>query len=106
VKSKALLIECLFNLKERDKMAKVEMHVPNKGYNGIYGGVRFHGGVGVFNDVEVAKELADRYGYEIVEIEPEAKPKAKKAKAEPKEEKPKAPKKRATRKKVEPKDGE
>jgi hypothetical protein len=88
-------------------MAKVEMHVPNKGYNGIYGGVRFHKGVGIFTDVEVAKELANRYGYEIVEIEPEVKEaKPKKVKAEPKEEKPKAPKKRATRKKAEPKDGE
>ena len=66
-------------------MAKVEMHVPNKGYNGIYGGVRFHGGVGIFEDVEVAKELAKRYGYEIVEIEPEAKPVKAKAKAEPKD---------------------
>lgn len=49
------------------------MHVPNKAYNGYYGGVKFEKGVGVFTDVEVAKELANRYGYEIVEIGEEIK---------------------------------
>jgi len=86
-------------------MAKVEMHVPNKSYDGIYGGVRFHKGIGIFEDVEKAKELAGRYGYEIVEIEVE---KVEEVKVEEvKEIKPKAtPKKRASRKKAEPKDGE
>jgi hypothetical protein len=80
-------------------MAKtVEMHVPNKSYNGYYGGVKFNRGVGVFEDVEAAKALAERYGYEI---------KGDTAEAEAKEEKPKAaPKKRAPRKKAAPKDGE
>jgi hypothetical protein len=85
-------------------MAKVEMHVPNKSYDGIYGGVRFHKGIGIFEDVEKAKELASRYGYEIVEIEAE---KEEVKVEEVKEIKPKAtPKKRASRKKAEPKDGE
>lgn len=85
------------------------MHVPNKSYDGIYGGVRFHNGVGVFTDVEKAKELASRYGYEIVEIKSEKEEvKVEEVKVEEvKETKPKAtPKKRASRKKAEPKDGE
>lgn len=77
-------------------MAKVEIHVPNKSYEGIYGGVRFYKGVGTFDDVEKAKELAERYGYELVGLE-DAKP----VKEVAEEEKP-APKKR-TRK---PKAGE
>lgn len=44
------------------------MHVPNKSYNGYYGGVQFIKGVGVFTDVANAKELAGRYGYDIVEV--------------------------------------
>jgi hypothetical protein len=80
------------------KVEKVEMHVPNKGYDGYYGGVRFSKGVGTFEDVELAKKLAKRYGYEIVEIKNEE------VKEEKAEEKP-APKKR-TRKKAEPKAGE
>lgn len=63
-------------------MEKVEMHVPNKSYDGYYGGVKFTNGVGVFTEVEVAKDLAKRYGYTIVEIKDEeaieeVKPKAK-----------------------------
>lgn len=84
-------------------MAKVEMHVPNKQYDGYYGGVRFHKGVGVFEDVELAKELAGRYGYKIVEIKEEnAEVEVEEVKEEA--EKP-APKKR-TRKKATPKAGE
>jgi len=49
-------------------MEKVEMHVPNKSYNGYYGGVQFIKGVGIFTDVVSAKELAGRYGYKIVEV--------------------------------------
>lgn len=82
-------------------MAKVELHVPNKSYDGIYGGVRFSKGVGVFTDVEKAKELANRYGYEVIEIEKEVKAEEVKEVAEKKP----APKKR-TRKKAEPKAGE
>jgi len=83
-------------------MAKVEMHVPNKSYDGIYGGVRFHKGVGVFEDVDTAKDLAKRYGYEIVELEAE---KVEEVKEEVKEAAKPAPKKRS-RKKAEPKAGE
>ncbi|MGE7976607.1 hypothetical protein ACQKOK_27860 [Bacillus cereus] len=82
-------------------MKKVEMHVPNKSYDGYYGGVRFIKGVGVFEDVEFAKDLAKRYGYEIVEIK---EGKEVEEVVEVAEEKP-APKKR-TRKKAEPKAGE
>ncbi|MCY8256455.1 hypothetical protein ACM5ME_17895 [Bacillus subtilis] len=81
----------------------VEMHVPNKQYDGYYGGVRFHKGVGVFKDVELAKELAGRYGYEIVEIE-EEKVEVKAEEVKEEAEKP-APKKR-TRKKAATKAGE
>jgi hypothetical protein len=81
-------------------MAKVEMHVPNKSYDGYYGGVKFSKGVGTFEDVKKAKDLAKRYGYDIVEIE-----KAE-VKEEVKEEKPKATPKKRTRKKAEPKAGE
>lgn len=78
------------------------MHVPNKSYDGIYGGVRFTKGVGVFTNVEKAKELSKRYGYEIVEIKD--KEEVKKEEVKEVAEKP-APKKR-TRKKAEPKAGE
>ncbi|MDF3555504.1 hypothetical protein LAV92_27950 [Bacillus cereus] len=82
-------------------MAKVEMHVPNKSYDGYYGGVRFIKGVGVFEDVEFAKDLAKRYGYEIVEIK---EGKEVEEVVEVAEEKPAKPKR--TRKKAEPKAGE
>lgn len=54
-------------------MKKVEMHVPNKSYDGYYGGVKFEKGVGVFTDIEMAEDLAGRYNYELVYItdEPE-----------------------------------
>ncbi|MGD2330684.1 hypothetical protein ACP8H5_21070 [Bacillus subtilis] len=84
-------------------MAKVEMHVPNKQYDGYYGGVRFHKGVGVFEDVELAKELAGRYGYEIVEIKEEN---AEVEVEEVKEEAEKPVPKKRTRKKAAPKAGE
>ncbi|MHC5291071.1 hypothetical protein CHCC14819_0438 [Bacillus licheniformis] len=81
-------------------MAKVEMHVPNKSYDGYYGGVKFSKGVGIFEDVEMAKELAGRYGYEIVEIkEDKPKPAAKEV-AEDAEEKKPAPKKRTRKAKA------
>lgn len=82
-------------------MAKVEMHVPNKSYDGYYGGVRFTKGVGVFEDVEFAKDLAKRYGYEIVEIK---EGKEVEEVVEVADEKPAKPKR--TRKKAEPKAGE
>jgi hypothetical protein len=82
-------------------MAKVEIHVPNKSYNGYQGEIKFNRGVAVFEDEKLAQELADRYGYEIV------KPEAVEEVKEVKEDKPKpTPKKRATRKKAEPKAGE
>lgn len=79
-------------------MEKVEIHVPNKSYDGYFGGVRFHKGVGVFTDIELAKDLATRFQFELVEVagegkeaekiveavEPEAKPKRTRKKAEPK----------------------
>lgn len=50
-------------------MAKVEIHVPNKGYEGYLGGVRFHNGIGVFEDVELAERLAEQFGYKVVKEE-------------------------------------
>lgn len=76
------------------------MHVPNKSYDGYYGGVKFDKGVGVFEDVELAKDLAGRYGYKLVEIKEDSD-----IEEVVKEEKP-AVKKRATRKKADPKAGE
>jgi len=52
-------------------MKKVKMTVPNKSYNGYYGGVAFHNGIRVFTDVETAKDLAERYGYKIEEVDTE-----------------------------------
>lgn len=84
-------------------MEKVKMIVPNKSYDGFYGGVRFTKGEGVFTDVAKAKELSKRYGYEIVELD---KPKTEEVKEEKAEEKPKPAPKKRTRKKAEPKAGE
>lgn len=79
-------------------MAKVEIHVPNKSYDGIYGGVRFAKGVGIFEDVEKAKVLAERYGYELVTVGEEKQVEVVEVEAE-KVEKP-APKKRTRKPKV------
>jgi hypothetical protein len=85
-------------------MAKmVEMHVPNKSYDGYYGGVKFNKGVGIFTDVKLAYELAERYGYKIVEIkddkEEEKAVKVEDVKEDKVEEKP-APKKRTRKTKA------
>lgn len=76
-------------------MKKIEVHVPNKSYNGYIGEIRFENGVGVFTDIELAKRVAEEFNGEIVGDITE-KPKAEKAEE---------PKKRP-RKKVEPKAGE
>lgn len=82
------------------------MHVPNKSYEGYYGGAKFVKGVGVFTDIEKAKELADRYGYELVEIKDHADSKVD-VKVDTKDEvKVKPEPKKRTRKKAEPKAGE
>lgn len=49
----------------------IEVHVPNKSYEGYYGGVRFQKGVGIFEDEVLGKDLAERYQYEIIEIKKE-----------------------------------
>lgn len=65
-------------------MKYVEIHVPNKSYDGYYGGVKFSKGVGVFTDIELAKDLASRYGYELVEVKSEEKAVEVKEKSVPK----------------------
>lgn len=47
---------------------KVELHVPNKAYDGYFGGVLFAKGVGVFTDAELAKSLAKQFDFEVVEV--------------------------------------
>lgn len=49
-------------------MQTIEVHVPNKSYEGYLGGVRFHRGVGVFTDIELAKSLAEQFQYKLVEV--------------------------------------
>lgn len=83
-------------------MAKVEIHVPNKSYEGYFGGVRFHKGVGVFTDVELAKDLAEQFQYELVEVTGDAT----EAVAEIEDKEVAEAKPKRTRKKAEPKAGE
>lgn len=62
----------------------VELHVPNKAYDGYFGGVLFAKGVGIFTDVELAKTLAKQFDFELVEIEKEEEKAAEKPKPTPK----------------------
>ncbi|MGF9741584.1 hypothetical protein ABEX38_29895 [Priestia megaterium] len=79
---------------------KIEMHVPNKQYDGIFGGVRFHKGIGVFEDLTEAKRLAEQFGFEIKDIE-EAEAVAEEVKAEEVVEEAPVKPKRKPRKKAE-----
>jgi hypothetical protein len=45
----------------------IEVHVPNKAYNGVLGGVHFRRGVGIFENEVKGKELASEFGFEVVE---------------------------------------
>jgi hypothetical protein len=47
-------------------MGKVEIHVPNRQYNGLIGDIRFHNGVGQIEDVKKAKEIAAQFGFEVI----------------------------------------
>jgi len=75
-------------------MNKVEIHVPNKQYNGLVGDIRFHNGVAHTEHVEKAKEIAEQFGFAVIlpEVEevkaeeaapekPKRKPRKKAAKA-------------------------
>ena len=73
-------------------MNKVEIHVPNKQYNGLVGDIRFHNGVAHTEHVEKAKEIAAQFGFEVIVPEgliteeaapekPKRKPRKKAAKA-------------------------
>ncbi|MFR7272450.1 hypothetical protein ACLVL5_06100 [Streptococcus pneumoniae] len=84
----------------------IEMHVPNKSYDGYYGGVRFHKGVGVFEDESMAEDLAKRYSYELVKVDGETEAEVEAdVEVEAKDVEKPAPKKK-TRKKATPKAGE
>lgn len=74
----------------------VKLHVPNKSYEGYFGGVRFSRGVGHFEDEKLARELAAKFGYEIEELD--SKPVEAKV-DEPKEEVKESKPKRKSRKK-------
>lgn len=45
----------------------IEVHVPNKSYNGVLGGVHFRRGVGIFENEIKGKQIAEEFGFEIVE---------------------------------------
>jgi len=47
----------------------VKIKVPNKFYNGIMAGVTFHKGVALFEDEKLGKEIASRFGYEVIAVE-------------------------------------
>jgi len=47
-------------------MNKVEIHVPNKQYNGLVGDIRFHNGVAHTEHVEKAKEIAEQFGFAVI----------------------------------------
>ncbi|UTV34872.1 hypothetical protein [Bacillus altitudinis] len=84
----------------------IEMHVPNKSYDGYYGGVRFHKGVGVFEDESMAEDLAKRYSYELVKVDGETESEVSvEAEVEAEDVEKPAPKKKS-RKKASPKAGE
>lgn len=65
----------------------VKVIVPNTHYNAVFLGVQFKDGVGIFEDEELAKNIAQTLGYKVEPIEEE--------KAEAK----KAPEKKSTAKK-------
>lgn len=46
----------------------IEVHVPNKVYNGVLGGVHFRRGVGIFENEVKGKQIAEEFGFEVVEI--------------------------------------
>lgn len=65
----------------------VKVIVPNKHYNTTAFGVQFVDGVAVFEDEAFAKQVAERFGYQIeVEEKPKAEKKAPAKKKAPKKE--------------------
>lgn len=78
----------------------IKVIVKDKNFNGERGGVKFEKGVGIFEDEERGRELADSLRYKVEEIE-KPKPKAKPAPKKTTAKKP-APKKVAV--KEEPKE--
>jgi FAD synthase len=69
----------------------VKVVVPNKAYRGVIAGVQFHNGVGIFEDEKLAKQIAEQFGFEVVEDQAEVK---EEKPVETKEDKKPAPKKR------------
>ena len=59
----------------------VKVTVPNKFYNAVFMGVEFKNGEAVVEDVALAQEMADRFGYSVEVQEKPKKAPAKKAPA-------------------------
>jgi hypothetical protein len=57
----------------------VKVIVPNKGFNGEIAGVLFKNGVGEFTDLELAKSIAEDFGFEVEEEKKEVKKPVKKS---------------------------
>ncbi len=49
----------------------VKVVMPNKAFNKVRAGVRFRGGVGIFEDEKAAKRLAEEFGYKIEKVKDE-----------------------------------
>lgn len=45
----------------------IKVRVPNGSFNGIRGGVVFTNGVGIFEDEKLGRQVADSFGYEVIE---------------------------------------
>lgn len=47
----------------------IKVVVPNKNYNERYFGVEFKNGEAIFQDAEQGRRIAQRLGYEVIELE-------------------------------------
>jgi hypothetical protein len=47
----------------------VKVIVPNKHFEGIIADVQFKNGIGEFSDLELAKVIAEDFGFELEELE-------------------------------------
>ncbi|WP_042338035.1 hypothetical protein [Bacillus andreraoultii] len=63
----------------------IKVKVPLNSFNGYRGGVKFRNGIGVFEDEEHGRFIAESLGYEIIEDEPKKKSTKKEDKDEDKE---------------------
>ena len=77
----------------------VKVITPSKTYNGKYCGVQFTNGVGIFEDEQLAKQVASTLGYQVEKVEAEKAP-AKETPKAPAKAPAKATGKKATTKKA------